>query len=467
MNNQVGNADAYTDNAQHATVGGGFHNRTTAGATAIGGGTDNQASKYAATVGGGAVNQASGQYATIPGGEYNTAAGDYSFAAGRRAKANHQGAFVWGDSTDADIASTAADQFQVRATGGVTMTVANGALRLEPSINMTGHPVYGANLIGGFRFNSVTKGVVAATLFGGVDTDEGSVPNRVTDFAGTVSGGTANQAGNDNASVQDASDATVSGGIFNTASGSGATVGGGSNNVASGDYSTVPGGTLNAAQGDHSFAAGNRAKALHDGAFVWADSNDFDFSSLSANVFRVRATAGFRLVAGIDGSGGITWSCGFTNGNSWSCSSDRNMKENLQAVDSQAMLEQVSRLPVLYWNAKGTNPQVKHLGPMAQDFYAAFGLGDDEKSISTIDLDGVALAAIQGLYAENQELKAQVTTQQKAIDDIQQRLSALEQGSGAARSPQSSQSNTWLLLAGLGLAGVVVWQRARVRGGQP
>ena len=66
--------------------------------------------------------------------------------------------------------------------------------------------------------------------------------------------------------------------------------------------------------------------------------------------------------------------------------------------NSQAILERVSRLPLSTWNAKGTDPNVVHLGPMAQDFYAVFGLGDDEKSIHTIDLDGVALAAIQGLH---------------------------------------------------------------------
>src|SRR5262249_10122041 len=61
----------------------------------------------------------SNHYATVPGGVNNTAAGYSSFAAGRRAKANHQGAFVWADSADADFASTASNQFLIRATGGV------------------------------------------------------------------------------------------------------------------------------------------------------------------------------------------------------------------------------------------------------------------------------------------------------------------------------------------------------------
>ena len=66
----------------------------------IGGGINNTASLTFGTVGGGGVNTASGNYSTVPGGQNNEAAGDYSFAAGRRAKANHNGTYVWADYTD-------------------------------------------------------------------------------------------------------------------------------------------------------------------------------------------------------------------------------------------------------------------------------------------------------------------------------------------------------------------------------
>jgi hypothetical protein len=94
-----------------------------------GGGYGNTASNYYATVGGGYGNTASGYGATILGGYYNTASGDYSTAAGNRAKANHNGAFVWGDSTAADVASTATDQFVIRATNGVSLTVDAGPVK--------------------------------------------------------------------------------------------------------------------------------------------------------------------------------------------------------------------------------------------------------------------------------------------------------------------------------------------------
>ena len=103
-------------------------------------------------------------------------------------------------------------------------------------------------------------------------------------YISTVGGGYNNTAGEDYS--------TVAGGLGNTASGAVSAVGGGSNNAASGDASTVAGGVLNTASGDHSFAAGRRAKAVHDGAFVWADSTDADFSSTDHNQFLIRASGG-------------------------------------------------------------------------------------------------------------------------------------------------------------------------------
>ena len=71
------------------------------------------------------------------------------------------------------------------------------------------------------------------------------------------------------------------------------------------------------------------------------------------------------------------------------------------------------------WNYKSQDPSIRHVGPMAQDFYAAFGVGEDEKHITTIDADGVALAAIQGLYRLAQE-------KDREIGDLKARLTVLE-----------------------------------------
>jgi len=114
-----------------ATIAGGGStldtNRVTDSYGTVSGGRNNRAGDAAgtvadrpfATVGGGSGNSADGFLSTIPGGYLNSASGNYSFAAGRRAKANHTGAFVWGDSTNSDFTSTAVNQFLIRASGGV------------------------------------------------------------------------------------------------------------------------------------------------------------------------------------------------------------------------------------------------------------------------------------------------------------------------------------------------------------
>lgn len=80
-------------------------------------------------VGGNGV--AEGRYSTIPGGKSNSASGDFSLAAGRRAKADHDGTFVWADHTDDDFQSTSADQFLIRASGGVGIGTAEPATVFE------------------------------------------------------------------------------------------------------------------------------------------------------------------------------------------------------------------------------------------------------------------------------------------------------------------------------------------------
>src|SRR5882672_6137333 len=115
----VGGGYGNTASDLYAAVGGGSGNTASNTYASVSGGSGNTASGESAAVGGGYLNTASGRYATVAGGTLNTASGDFSFAAGFRAKANHQGAFVWGDSQGVDFASTANDQFLIRAQAGV------------------------------------------------------------------------------------------------------------------------------------------------------------------------------------------------------------------------------------------------------------------------------------------------------------------------------------------------------------
>lgn len=113
----------------NSVIVGGYNNTASATSSTVVGGGANTASGQASFVGGGENNTASGSWSVIPGGAWNEATGNYSLAAGRRAKARHQGSTVIADSQDADLASTADNQFIVRASGGVGInsTPASGA----------------------------------------------------------------------------------------------------------------------------------------------------------------------------------------------------------------------------------------------------------------------------------------------------------------------------------------------------
>jgi hypothetical protein len=374
-------------------------------------------------------------------------------------------------------------------------------LRLAPASDGTNQS---PNVIGGIADNSVTAGVHSATIGGGgrgVPSNPATA-NRVTDHQGTVGGGANNQAGDGAGTVGDrtlatvggggnnvasGSLATVGGGFFNTASGfrsvvSGgdgnttsndfatvgggyqntangyvATVGGGDNNTAgddatvvggventaTGPYSTVVGGGLNLAAGWASLAAGTRAQANHDGAFVWADSiNQFDFASTAQNQFSVRSTGGARFVSAINGSTGAA-TAGVTlapGGGSWASLSDEASKTRITPVSGRAVLRKLASVPVSEWSYRAQGPSIRHIGPMAQDLSRAFGVGEDPRHITSVDADGISLAAIKGLDQKVRGLERQLNTRA---------------GGGAGPSGDGSSLPLWALaaLAALGLAG--------------
>ncbi len=142
--------------ASYATIGGGtFNNASNAWAT-VAGGRDNAAGGVHATVGGGYANVASGFAATVPGGELSLAAGGHSFAAGFGAMANHDGAFVWSDATGAGFASTAPNQFLIRASGGVginTNAPSGAALAVQGPVSFASLGTAVTNAITGVLVN--------------------------------------------------------------------------------------------------------------------------------------------------------------------------------------------------------------------------------------------------------------------------------------------------------------------------
>jgi hypothetical protein len=323
------------------------------------------------------------------------------------------------------LGTTDDEPFEIKVNG-------QRALRLEPNGTSP-------NVIAGFNGNAVLSGVGATIAGGGILGNR----NLVTDDYGTVSGGINNRAGDlsmmtfataavvagGNNNTASGFGATIGGGLSNVASGNGATIGGGNTNTASftsatvcggfnssasGDSATVPGGAQNAAAGNYSFAAGRRAKANHAGAFVWGDSTAADVASTGANQFILRSAGGIWLgttsAPSIPVTDFLNTSTGahLTTTGIWTNNSDRATKEEFERVDGQKLLASLAALPISTWSYKADRGSIRHIGPMAQDFAAAFGVGNDNRSIGTLDADGVALAAIQALYLEVQELRKRV-----------------------------------------------------------
>jgi hypothetical protein len=108
------------------------------------------------------------------------------------------------------------------------------------------------------------------------------------------------------------------------------------------------------------------------------------------------------------------------------CVSDRNQKKNILPVDSAAVLDAVIRLPISTWTYRTEPDGVRHLGPMAQDFRAGFGLGDDDKTYFAVDAQGVALAAIQALDRLVAEQQKRIARLERENRELGRRLRAID-----------------------------------------
>jgi hypothetical protein len=202
----------------------------------------------------------------------------------------------------------------------------------------------------------------------------------------------------------------------NSASGSYAAIAGGTHNRASGNGSFVAGGSTNEAGGLYSFASGCNAHANHFGSFVRTDGSGTSLSSSLSNEFTVRAQGGYRLYTNDAHTSGVTLAGG---GNAWASVCDSARKRLIRPLDSQDILNRFSSLPLKRWEYKSENAGIEHIGPMAQDFWNSFHLGSDSLGITTIDADGVMMAAIQELQKQNAELQAK-------NDALEQRTARLE-----------------------------------------
>jgi hypothetical protein len=406
--------------ADHTTVAGGFDNQATGPASTVGGGFQNIASGYIAVIAGGDLNDATGQNATIGGGYDNTASGaNATVAGGVFNEASGFGSFVAGHSNRAAGEHAVALGFLNEATG-IRSTISGGMNNKATAQGAT---------VGGGGMNPANQ-ALGNEANAGASTISGGYGNVIDSFGfyGTIAGGQQNRI---LAPANNVGHATIGGGLFNTVSLGGGTIGGGNsntaggfdstvgggiNNTASGGGATVPGGSANTAAGAYSFAAGYRAKALNNGCFAWADNTDADFSCTTNNAFIARASGGVHFYT----NAALTTGCSIGGGGgSWSCTSSRDEKTDFAPVDPLAVLARVAALPVSEWRYRDERSRARHVGPMAQDFHAAFGLGDDDRSIGLVDVGGVALAAIQGL-------ERLVRDKDRRIADLEARASRME-----------------------------------------
>lgn len=403
--------------ATDATVGGGSVNAALAEASTIGGGRDNYAHSRYSAIGGGHLNTVSGEASVVSGGSSNQTDSTYATVGGGINNAAGYCASVLGGRDNAALVNYAT------VAGGQRDTAFAPYSTIAGGMDNGAHGDY--SYIGGGQENTADSG--HASIGGGES-------NHVTHRHGTVGGGFSNTAGwhavvgggRLNEATGDWS--TIAGGTQNTASGGSSAVGGGAQNLASGNGATIPGGRWNRAEGDNSFAAGGEAQAAHDGVVVISAKVPGVTDSIRSSAFGqmvLRAQGRFYLTdeggdAVISSGDFLNTSTGahLTTGGDWTNSSDANKKENFRVVDTEELLDKLAALPIAEWNYKSEDDAVRHIGPTAQDFYALFGVGTDDKSISTIDPAGIALATIQELSRRNAALEDRVAELSKLVEEL-------------------------------------------------
>ncbi|MBL0889543.1 MAG: tail fiber domain-containing protein [Gemmatimonadaceae bacterium] len=115
-----------------------------------------------------------------------------------------------------------------------------------------------------------------------------------------------------------------------------------------------------------------------------------------------------------------------STGGNWTNSSDSTKKSNFRAVDGEQVLSKLASLPVYTWQYKAEDSTVRHMGPTAQAFRKAFGLGDSETAIGTVDIDGVAMAGVKALETRTKQLKAETQALRAENAQMAERLAQLE-----------------------------------------
>lgn len=165
------------------------------------------------------------------------------------------------------------------------------------------------------------------------------------------------------------------------------------------------------AEGDYSIAIGYKSRPSHEGAIVLSDRSTNAFTvSTAENQFMVRAAGGTIIYSDAEMTTGVSLAAG---SGSWSTLSDSTLKENIELPDVDQIMKKAKALDVYSWNYIAQNDSIRHIGPMAQDFYAAFGFGEDERTISAVDFDGINFLLLKTLIEKEEELSEKINLIEK------------------------------------------------------
>ena len=363
--NSAGLDNGTPDQSPFATVAGGSQNKAQGRGSMVGGGEGNKATGYDASIVGGAINFAQGEFAGVLGGLENEAPGQASSVSGSGNCAG--GDSSWAGGTGAQVRPGA-------ATGGNPFQGCSGA-PLAPTLTGDKGTFIWADYDGG-KFHSSGSNQFLVRARGGFGLNAAPLDASVEM---TI---TSEPVSQDYAQLWLKQRAVDNPGIL----------------LSVGNAGKPNDAELYIDQFNGS-AQARRAAFLKDGSvFIRSNVTGLDL--------------GVNLPAG-DGA--------------WSSLSDRNAKMAIEPVDPGAVLDHVAALPLSTWSYIAQGGAVRHMGPMAQDFSAEFGLGADATRISTVDADGVALAAIQGLNAKLAQDREEYSARMDMLErDGQQRVAALE-----------------------------------------
>ena len=227
---------------------------------------------------------------------------------------------------------------------------------------------------------------------------------------------------------------TVASGAYSTAMGSATTAGGshsaamGLQSTANGDSAIAIGFRLNA-NGAGNVVLGSDASSVTAGNFMFGDrSTATDLTTAGSNEFLVRAAGGTIFYSNAAMTTGVILTPGTTTWQSLGVS-DENRKTDFRDLDGEHVLSQLAAMPVREWRYTTQDAGIRHVGPTAQDFRAAFALGESDVRIGSVDADGIALAAVKALEARTRDsavLRERLTALEEVNAELLARLARLE-----------------------------------------